>query len=286
MSIVPQQARWPRRRNVLRLENVPPEQMPEVVHIASELYERDRLKDAETQERQATVDAAKEVGLPEEYLHRAAAELHVRRIAQAQKSRKRRAGVIAVVGAALALGGAGGLYVIRSQVSAPPAVVQTVQTATAPAFTSSSWKLSMNSGTQASVDYGSGLATIRVRRFAVDSAGRFNANLNTIDGAQNLAGIRSISFNVHGTLPQVRLYLEHGDQRWRSPALPVEGQERQVKVDLTQFERQTRSGSNGQWEKAGYQAPETVDNLSYKTGWFVNDANASGDVTIGDVRFE
>src|SRR4051794_29334133 len=104
---------------MLRLENVPPEQMPEVVHIASELYEKDRQLDVESQERQATVEAAKEVGLPEEYLHRAAAELHVRRVAQAQqRGQRRRLGLAAALTSIVVLA-LGGVYV-KSQSPAPP----------------------------------------------------------------------------------------------------------------------------------------------------------------------
>ena len=38
--------------------------MPEVVRVASELYEKDREQEAEAEQRQATVDAAAEVGQP------------------------------------------------------------------------------------------------------------------------------------------------------------------------------------------------------------------------------
>lgn len=272
---------------MLRLENVPPEQMPEVVHIASELYEKDRQLDSETQERQATVDAAKEIGLPEEYLHRAATELHVRRLAQVlQQRRRRRTGLLAAVGAALVLV-TGGIYVMRSQSSAPPMVATTiVQSPSVPAFSPTSWKIAANADTKATAAFSNGSATIHVQRFAADSANHFTANLNTFEGAQNLTGLRSVSFQVRGTLPKVRLYLEHGNERWRSPELLVQGQERLVKVDFSQFERQTRAAAEAQWQKDGYQPPETIDNLSFKTGWFVNDIGASGDVTLSDIKFE
>ena len=271
---------------MLRLENIPPEQMPEVVHIASELYEKDRQLDSESQERQATVDAAKEIGLPEEYLHRAATELHVRRVAQAQQQRRRkRTGLLAAAGAALVL--ATGGIIFKSQLSAPSIETATVVRATsAPVFGPTSWKLAANPGTKATVTFGNGSATIRVQRFAADSANRFTANLNTLEGAQNLSGVRTASFRVSGTMPKVRLYLEHGNERWRSPELPVQGQERLVKVDFSQFERQTRADTGAQWQKDGYQPPETIDNLSFKTGWFVNDIGASGDVTLSDIKFE
>lgn len=254
--------------------------MPEVVHIASELYERDRQQDTEAQERQATVEAAREVGLPEEYLHRAAAELYARRIVQARTVRVRRAGLLATVGAAGVL--AAGYLVLRQTAVAPVAPVSAA-TATVPALVAGNWQMSANPGTKATASFGRGVATIRVDRFAPDASGHYTANLNSQEGPKSFAGTRSISFNVHGTLPNVRLYLEHGDERWRSPALPVQGQERLVKLDLTQFEHQVREGS--QWQRTAYQPPGTVDNLSFKTGWFVNDASASGDVTVRDLQF-
>ena len=59
-----------------------------------------------------------------------------------------------------------------------------------------------------------------------------------------------------------------------------------MKVDFSQLERQTRADNGSQWQKDGYQPPETIDNLSFKTGWFVNDIGASGDVTLSDIHFE
>lgn len=272
---------------MLKLENIPPEQMPEVVHIASELYEKDRQLDAETQERQATVDAAKEVGLPEEYLHRAAAELHGRRVAQAQVQRRRRTGWLAAVGATVLIGSAG-IFALRSHPDATPSTVATVAQSPvmAPGFSPSKWKLATNTGTQANVTYASDSATIHVQRFAADLPNHFTANFNSFDGAKNLAGARTITFRMSGTLPQVRLYLDHGNERWRSPAIPVQGQEQIVRLDLSQFEHLTRASADASWQKVGYEPPGIVDNLSFKTGWFVNDIGASGDVTLGDIQFE
>src|SRR5205807_918200 len=70
---------------MLRLKDVPEEDMPEVVRVASELYERDREQAAQDQAKQAYVDAAGEVGLPPEYLERASEEVHARRVARVQQ---------------------------------------------------------------------------------------------------------------------------------------------------------------------------------------------------------
>ena len=272
---------------MLRLENIPPSEMTEVVHIASELYEKDRQQEAETQERQATVDAAAEVGLPEEYLHRAAAELHARRVARVRQQRRRRTGVLATVGVALALG-TGAYVVTRPHVNPTflPKSATVARPHTSLAFGPANWRMSANAGTQATVKYENGAAILHVQRFAADSAGHFTANLNSSSGAINLTKFRTVSFRVHGTLPRLRLYLEHGNERWRSPALAVTGQDQQVRIDLSQFERQTRADRGAEWRTFAHQAPEWVDNLSFKTGWFVNEIGVSGDIALSDADFE
>jgi len=271
---------------MLRLENIPPEQMPEVVRIASELYSQDQALDAEAQERRATVDAAAEIGLPEEYLHRAAEELHARRVEAVQQRRRRRYGLLALGGAVLAIG-SGAAIVSQIHTATPPtSQIKSPASTIAPAFTAGSWQLDTNPDTQATVDFANNAAVLHVQRFVADRSNHFTANLNNLDGAKNLAGFQTITFRMHGTLPHIRLYLENGSERWRSPELTVEGQERLVRIDLSQFERQTRGGPDSTWQKSGYKPPEWVENLSFKTGWYVNDVQATGDVTLSDLRFE
>jgi len=271
---------------MLRLENIPPEQMPEVVRIASELYSKDQAQDAEAQERQATVDAAAEIGLPEAYLHRAAEELHARRVEEVQHRRHRRFGLLALAGAVLVMG-SGAAIVSRLQTPPPTTSQITAPASTiAPVFTSGSWQLNTNPGTQATVSFVNNTAVLQVQRFVADTSSHFTANLNNLDGAKNLAGFQAITFRMQGTLPHVRLYLENGGERWRSPELSVEGQERLVRIDLSQFERQIRGGADSAWQKSGYKPPTWVENLSFKTGWYVNDIQASGDLTLSDLRFE
>jgi len=273
---------------MLKLENVPPEEMPEVVHLASVLYERDKEKSAEDQERQATVDAAREVGLPEEYLHRAAAELHNRRVEQVQKAHGRNRSLLAIGAAVLVMGGATAIMMtsIRPPSAPPVAPVAQIVTSAVPPFSATTWKLQSNPGTQATVNFQNGSATLHVSRFAPDAANHFTANLNTSTGAQDLSAFRTMSIRLRGTLPQVRVYLEHGSERWRSPAIAVQRDDKLVRLDLSQFEMQTREGADGAWHKVGYQPPGIVDDVSIKTGWFVNDPGASGYVTLGDMRFE
>lgn len=271
---------------MLRLENVPPEQMPEVVRIASELYSQDQAQEAEAQERQATVDAAAEIGMPEEYLHRAVTELHARRVEQIQQRRRRRNGLLAIGGAALVIG-TGAVILPRFHTPTPTASqIDAPLSTLVPAFTSVAWRLDTNPGTQATVEYGNNAAVLKVQRFVADSNHRFTANFDTVDGVKNLAGAQNVTFRMHGTLPHLRLYLENGNERWRSPEITVTDQEQIVRVGLRQFEHQSRAETGGTWQKGGSQPPTQIENLSFKTGWYVNEVQATGEVTLSDVRFE
>jgi hypothetical protein len=57
----------------LRVETIPPAQMPEVLRVAADLYAREQSQIAEVEQRRHLLEAAAEVGLPAEYLERAAA---------------------------------------------------------------------------------------------------------------------------------------------------------------------------------------------------------------------
>src|SRR5690348_14351306 len=135
--------------------------MPEVVHIASELYEKDKQHDSEAQARQATVDAAKEVGLPEEYLHLAAQQLHARRVEKVIQKRRRRNGVLAVAGAALVLGGSAFVLTHAPPITPPVAPPVTATMPSIPiAFSSGNWKVIANKGTQATTSFQKESATL------------------------------------------------------------------------------------------------------------------------------
>jgi hypothetical protein len=85
-----------------RLEQIPAEEMQTVVRIASEMYENDRQLAAEAGERQAAVAAAKEVGLPDEYLERAAEEWQRRQTVTRPTLQNQQAKVMLLVGLVVA----------------------------------------------------------------------------------------------------------------------------------------------------------------------------------------
>jgi hypothetical protein len=84
-----------------RLERVTPEEMPEVLRLASELYARERAEIERATQRLELRKAAAEAGLPPEYLERAAVSLESRRLRGTRRRRRRRA--LAMVGMGVAL---------------------------------------------------------------------------------------------------------------------------------------------------------------------------------------
>jgi hypothetical protein len=89
------------------LEDVRTAEIPEVLRVASELYARDRAELERAAQHRELLKAAAEAGLPPEYLDRAAAALHARRLARADRQRRWQAGsvaALALAAMALALG--------------------------------------------------------------------------------------------------------------------------------------------------------------------------------------
>lgn len=68
-----------------RLKQVRPAEMPEVLRVASELYAHDQAQLQQAQQAQELLAAAKEVGLPAEYLERAAAMVQTQRITRRRR---------------------------------------------------------------------------------------------------------------------------------------------------------------------------------------------------------
>lgn len=258
---------------MLRMKDVPPDQMAEVVRVAGELYDAEQ---AQTQERRATVAAAAEMGLPKEYLDRAASVVHARRVEQIATQRRRRAGLLVGIGVAVALGG--GWFVTHPRPAAPLAY----------SFQPSQWTQESDPASKAAVTFANGAATLHVDHFAVPAGGdQFFVNLNTKDVPSTLAGYRTVSFRAQSAgLPNVRLYLENADERWRSANLSVPSGGQVFRLNLDQFDHQTRDPAAGKWRKAGASAPGHVEQLSFKVGYYVNNADAHGDVQISDLRFQ
>lgn len=254
-----------------RLEQMPPEDMPEVVRRAALLHQQEQ---DDAQERRATVDAAAEVGLPPESLERAAQEVHAARVVQIQTRRRRRGGALATLGIALALTGG---WAVTHRPPPAPAAYQLA----APA---EGWHLEQDAGSQATLTTSREGTRIQVARFG---AGQPFVNLDSKNVPPTLSGFRTVTFRVRGSgLPQIRLYLENGQERWRSPALPVSATWQTQTLPLTEFDRQTRRSASDGWRREGYRAPSAVERLSFKLGSFVNPPTARGAVEISGLEFK
>jgi hypothetical protein len=254
---------------LLKLKDVPQEQMGEVVRIASEMYDREH---AQKQERASTVAAAEELGLPQEYLERAAKELQEKRIAEARLKREKRQRII--IGSVVAAGVLGGAALIFRPAPAPltlsPAAVQPVG------------RISEN--TVAEVGVNGGAYTLRVEKFNPDSKGDYFANLN-VPVNTSLAGYRTMTFTVRGEgIPTVRTFFENGPERWRaSQDVTVTPSGQRVTINLN---NSTRQINNGQWSNTGRSKPGQVENISFKVGEKINSPDVSGTVEISDIQFK
>jgi hypothetical protein len=269
---------------MLRFENVSNEQMPEVVRIASEMYERDRENErdstTEIDEHESVASALEETGVPKEYLDRAAQELHIRRVEKVKQTRRKRIGIVATIAAAAALWGG---WTLTHVPPPAPATIGISQSATV---------LESNPETQATVSYenvnGSQTAIIKISKFGLNRNGTYFANLNTTTEPRNLAGHKSVSFRVRGSgLPAVRLYLEAGaSERWRSQPVEVRNEAQAYQLPLDSFDHQIRTNPTDQWRRIDYSAPGKIERFSFKLGTYVNDAKASGEVAISDLKVE
>jgi hypothetical protein len=83
--------------------------LPEVLRVAAELYARDREQIERAEQREELKQAAREAGLPPEYLERANALLEVDRQAKLGRTRKRRVQALIALGLALTLGAGWGV---------------------------------------------------------------------------------------------------------------------------------------------------------------------------------
>lgn len=267
---------------MLKLENISPQEMPEVVRVASEMYERDLERQGETQERQAVLRAAVEIGLPAEYLHRAAAEVHARRVERVRRRRRWRNGLLAATGV-LALFG---LTLVGVRTLDRP-VARSAPVMAYRFHAQEGWFGQVNRETRASVTVRDGAVVIRVDRFAPDGRGTYFASADTYQ-VPDLGLYRAVRFRVRGSgLPYVRLYLENGPlERWRSAPIPVMAQAQEVLLPLDRLERLTRARADDRFRRQEYRKPGRVERLSIKTGDFVNEVRARGEVVIDLLAFE
>jgi len=264
-----------------------PEQQLE--HALRMQAERERQREEE-ERRKGLKEAAKEMGVSEDTFDAAEAEAQ-KAEAEAQErarlERERAAAVSAQRSKQMALGaaiGLGALLVTGASLAwwflpgAPPVQED---------FSgfSSRWGLDMNPGTEASVqaatEAGHGeVAEITVGRFVPGADGKFHVNLN-LSEPMPLDRLESLSVAAKGDgLGVARVYLEVGDERWRSPPMNLGAEWKTFDWSLEAFERQERKA--GGWTTVDYRPPDRAK-VSIKVGHFMNPPEASGTVWVDDL---
>jgi hypothetical protein len=248
--------------------------MSEVVRVASEMHDRET---EETRERRSVVAAAEEVGIPEEYLERAAAEVHSRRVAAVLAKRRRRRTALGAVAAVATLGGIGAA--VYNYLSPPAPIVARVADSVP----------ETSAGVDATLNRDGTETVLTVNRFAASSGGTYNANISLAPPKASLAGYRTANFTLRGTgdLKQIRLDIQNGPtERWKGPLIRVPAEKTTVSVSLREFTYQRRASSGSPWKSSGQRAIKDVTRIGFKTGEAVNPIDATGSVAVGDIRFE
>ncbi len=255
----------------------------EVLDRAIELWEKDRQRQRDCDDQQVLEEAAKELGVPAEYIQHAAdsiaADKHLHR-----RSRQLSLQSALIVGA-LVLGG----FSVHRLVSPPIPMADGPWHAT---FDDSrGWVLRSNPGSRArfSTDHDperGDVATIHVDHFETPPDGRYYVNLRATPVPATLGGYQVMRLWVRGEgLDAVRVY-PRGDrhERWRSPEIPVTNEWTEHVIELTRFDHQV--GGRANWRTRSWEPPGSLDRLQIKVGYFINDVSAQGYVSVDDLRFE
>lgn len=256
---------------MLKQTDIPAEDQAEIFRIADKLYRED---EEHRRNADASAAAAAELGLPQEYLDRAAQELHVQRL-EAVKAKRRRFWIIPVI----ALAGIGVLGVVTlSRAPAPisPSVMSTGSVTNI--YDLSEATVRANSESKGAISANSSAATLVIDQFVPDSKGDFYGNI--IVPAGNVREVEEVTAQVSGNgIPNVRVDLEAGDVRWRGPVSPTGIA---VSISAKEFQKQVRQGSN--WKNTAWSPPSGKLRIAFKTGKSINDASTKGTLTVTNVE--
>lgn len=233
----------------------------------------------DAKDRATMAQAAAELGIDPERLDVAAATLRAEAAAseraeavrdEERRVQRQRRVILAAVAGAMIVAGLG----LRASM-APSAAVSVVA---APA----AWSLDLNPETQATLTwptdpvYGE-VARIDVAAFGAAAGSPHRVNFDGL-GTANLSGHHTVSVTARGQgLDVLRVYLEDGDERWRSPPLRPGADWSTLDAPLSAFERQERGASG--WKIVSWAAPGDV-HVSVKLGDYMNPVTATGHVEI------
>jgi hypothetical protein len=262
-----------------RYDDLQPEELPEVLREAVRRQEVDEREREVRLDRESYAQAAEEMGISRAELDRAAAEKHVATVARIRRGRRIRN---TVVGAAVAVLAAAGVYRVANPPPPEPAAWTFQNDAQA-------WSGDFNPRSTGSARQEGGRGVIVVERFVAEDDGRYWANLNTASVPASLEGHETVTLRIRGDggLGEARVFIENGSlERWRSPPLPVETEWRTIQLRMDQFEHQTRPDSRSPWRVQRGGSPGAVTGVSLKVGHPFNPTDARGRVEVDDLRIE
>lgn len=257
---------------MLKQTDIPAEDQAEIFRIADKLYRED---EEHRRNANASAAAAAELGLPQEYLDRAAQELHVQRL-EAVKAKRKRFWIIPVI----ALTGISLMLITTFMSRAPTPISPRVMStgSVTNVYDLSTATVRANPESMGSISANSSAATLVIDQFVPDSKGDFYGNI--IVPAGNVREVEAVTAQVAGnSIPNVRLDLEAGDVRWRGPVSPTGTS---VSISAKEFQKQVRQGSN--WKNTAWSPPSGKLRIAFKTGKSINDASTKGTLTVTNVE--
>lgn len=151
------------------------------------------------------------------------------------------------------------------------------------------WTLTSNPESSAALEWtrdgANEVATVFVDRFRKDELDRtWRADLDGV-GLPPLDGHESLTVELQGTLPRVRLELRRGpDERWLSPPIDVSSPWTVHRLALRSFDHQRFT--RGRWRSvrdSDREDPSMIDRLVLTLGDPVNPVRASGVVRIRSI---
>jgi len=258
---------------VLKQTDIPAEDQSEIFRIADKLYRED---EEHRRNADASAAAAAELGVPQEYLDRAAQELHVQRLEAVKAKRKRFwiIPVIALTGISLTL--IMTLTLSRAPTPISPRVMSTGVVTNV--YDLSEAQVRANPGSKGSISATQSAATLQIEQFGPDENGDFYGNV--LIPAGNIREVENVSASVAcNGIANVRLDLEAGDVRWKGPISPGNST---VSISAKEFQKQVRRGSS--WKNTAWSAPSGKLRIAFKTGKSINDASTKGTLTVTNVE--
>lgn len=263
---------------MLKSKDVPAEEQSELFRLADEMQRRDLEAD---REHRSASDAAAELGVSPEYLEKAAAELHARRLEAIERNRRRNRW-IAIGVVVLALGSLWAMMRPAPRRMAPTSGV----VASSPLvldLSGASLRQSSPDPSAAKVAYEGGRLTVDIQSMVPGSSDKHFANVVIPISRPGDYRRARVTFSGSG-LAAMRIDLEDGNVRWKNANIPVESGTRTETIDLTRSTKQNRRGDK--WRNVAWSPTGPARELVLKFGDTVNSEDSRGAVQIEKIVLE